>query len=355
MLRSSFWPAKLIWLKRTQPNLFKGVRLWMSPGEWLWRELTGIATCGASMASGTGLLNAETLNWDESLLLRSGVKPGNLLPLDDKPSKPEPGHLAEFPELRGLPWFPALGDGAASNLGCGATHPGLAAINVGTSAAVRIVCKGGRASAPFGLFCYRVDAQRHLIGGAVSNAGNLRAWCLRELRLSDDPAQIERMLARRPAPKHGLTILPFWSAERAPNWEEDRRGLIDGITLDTTALDLLQAITEASYFRIARVTELISAEEQQPPKLIISGGIQRSRVSLRRLANVLNAPLHPNDEPEATLKGGAVYVLEKLSFELPAFRLARPIRPDPRVAEQYARERQCQSGAELRAQAPLPR
>ena len=31
------------------------------------------------------------------------------------------------------------------------------------------------------------------VGGAVSNAGNLRTWCLRELRLPDDPAATQEM------------------------------------------------------------------------------------------------------------------------------------------------------------------
>src|SRR6266478_4856016 len=92
-----------------------------------------------------------------------------------------------FPELREALWFPAIGDGAASNLGSGATKTGLAALNCGTSAAIRLVSRVPQARAPFGLFDYRVDAERALIGGAVSNAGNLRAWCLRELNLPDVP------------------------------------------------------------------------------------------------------------------------------------------------------------------------
>ena len=48
---------------------------------------------------------------------------------------------AAFPELRDVPWYPAIGDGAASNLGSGAVHPGVAAINIGTSAALRVIVR----------------------------------------------------------------------------------------------------------------------------------------------------------------------------------------------------------------------
>jgi gluconokinase len=83
--------------------------------------------------------------------------------------------------------------------------------------------EGRDARAPLGLFCYRVDAERYLVGGAISNAGNLRAWCMRELRLPDDAA-IEAELAKRPGPCVGLTVLPFWTAERAPRWNEEDTG-----------------------------------------------------------------------------------------------------------------------------------
>jgi gluconokinase len=343
MLRTSFWPAKLLWLRRTQPAIVDKVYLWMSPAEWLWREFAGEkATCGLSMASGTGLLNAHTLEWDEAILARCAMAPEKLLPLSDEPQLAPQGHFGDFPELRGVPWFPALGDGAASNLGCGATNPGVVAINVGTSAAVRTVRESGPASAPFGLFCYRVDAKRQLIGGASSNAGNLRAWCLRELRLSDDPVLIEEALARRQTPEHGLTVLSSWNAERAPDWSEDPCGVIHGVTHHTTALDLLQAIVEASYFRIAKIVDMIFAQHAAEPQLIISGGIQRSPSSLQRLADVLNQPLYPNDEPEATLKGAAVYALEKLGVNVPQVALTQIIRPNPSAAGPYAAARQRQ-------------
>jgi len=346
MLRSSFWPAKLVWLRERDAKLFSRVKMWMSPAEWLYHEFVGEAVCGLSMASGTGFFNAHTLKWDEPMLERCDLTENKLHTLSEiSVANARCGRF--FPELKNVPWFPAIGDGAASNLGSGATHPGLAAINVGTSAALRVMRSGGVAQAPFGLFCYRVDEQRYLVGGAVSNAGNLRAWCLRELRLDNfTDAQIEREMARRAAPEHGLLVLPFWSAERAPTWDENRRGLIEGITHNTTALDLLQAITESSYFRIARIAELVLEQEKSAPRFIVSGGIQRSRSSLQRLADVLNLPIYPNDEPEASIAGAAVYVLHKLGFTLLLPRLGRPIRPRSRVAQAYAREREKQARLE---------
>ena len=340
MLRASFWPAKLAWLRRTQPRIFAKVRQWMSPAEWLQLTLSGEAHCALGMAAGTGVFDPTKLAWDRALLAHCEVSPEKFRTLTDAPL-PVGGALAkEFPALAGVPWFPAIGDGAASNLGSGATRPGLAAINVGTSAALRVMRSGRTARAPFGLFCYRVDAERFVVGGAVSDAGNLRAWCIRELRLPNDTA-IETALAARPGPS-SLTVLPFWTSDRAPTWNENATGVIHGISQSTTALDLLQAITEASYQRIARIAELVMSVEPRPPKFIVSGGIRHSPSALQRLADVLGQPVFPNDEMEASIRGAAIYALEKLGRPAPALVLPKPVKPRARYAKMYAEARERQ-------------
>jgi len=345
MLRTSFWPAKLAWLHRADGDTCARVEQWMSPAEWLQLQLAGGANCAIGMATGTGLFNPTSLAWDTEILERLALSPAKLRPLSDEPL-PVAGELAElFPELAGVPWFPAVGDGAASNLGSGATQPGLAAINVGTSAAVRVMREGAVARAPLGLFCYRVDASRYLVGGAVSNAGNLRAWCVRELHLPDDAA-LESALAARQHPVAGLHVLPFWTAERAPAWNEEATGAISGVTQHTTALDLFQAIIEAGYHQIARISELILRDEPRAPRFVVSGGIQQSPQALQRLANVLGEPVHPNEEMEASLRGAAIYAIEKLGWPSPPARFSTAVDPDRDSARLYAEARERQRSLE---------
>jgi gluconokinase len=347
MLRASFWPAKLVWFQRTQRRKFLSVKQWMSPAEWLQLVLAGGANCAIGMASGSGFFNPSKQAWDEVLLQRCDVTPDQLRSVSDEPT-PVGGPLsAQFPELKGVPWFPGLGDGATSNLGSGATRPGLAAINVGTSAALRVMRDRGEVKAPLGLFCYRVDARRFLVGGAASNAGNLRAWCLRELKLPGE-GELEAELAKRPGPDHGLVVLPFWTPERAPTWNEEATGQIHGITQHTTALDLLQAITEATYHRIARIAELVLTTEKTAPKFIVSGGIQRSPAAMQRLADILGQTIYPNDEMEASIRGAAIFALEKLGYPAPEAEVGKPVKPRVKFAKLYAAEREKQRVMEER-------
>ena len=83
MLRASFWPAKLLWLRRTQPKLFRRVVSWVSPAEWIFEKAFGIRGCSHSMASGTGLYDFARRAWDETLLEISGLTSSRLGMLRD--------------------------------------------------------------------------------------------------------------------------------------------------------------------------------------------------------------------------------------------------------------------------------
>ncbi len=351
MLRASFWPAKLRWLARTKPRQFRRVARWQSPSDWLAGLYCdgGADACAYGMATGTGLFNPTTLRWEGDLATRSGIRPEQLCPLSEEPLVLSESTRKRFPALADARWWPAVGDGAASNLGSGATQPGRAAINVGTSAAFRVMNHGGPPRSPLGLFCYRVDARRYVVGGAVSNAGNLRAWCRRELRLPANETTLDHALAARPGPVTSLVTLPFWSAERAPSWREDLSGIVQGLTQNTTAFDILQATTEAVYHRLALIADLSLAGSAA--EVVVSGGILKSTALLQRLADVLGRPVRPSREPEASLRGAAIYALEKTGLGSGVHsdlrRLAGPaVRPRAKYAEQFARERERQQALE---------
>jgi gluconokinase len=253
-----------------------------------------------------------------------------------------------FPELQEAKLFAAIGDGAASNLGCGANVAGRIAINIGTSAAVRMMetsqgqTKG--CSTPFGLFRYAVDLDRTVLGGAVSNAGNLRRWCLRELCVSEAASHTEKTLSRAAAAFGEITVLPFWVNERAPTWPENLRGVIMGLNQATSASQVLRATTCAVFYRLGEILDLIETATGPAKELIVSGGILYSPASVRLLADALGRDIGVSSEPETSLRGAAVYALEHLGHKLTPLRKGKIVRHRPVLAiKHYARrERQAE-------------
>jgi gluconokinase len=345
MLHASFWPAKLMWLRRTRPQLFRRAAKWVSPADWIYHELFGTAVSSASMASATGLYNLARSAWDNELCAACDVDQRQLPMLSQVA---DPSHLPRGVQ-RPLHIFTAVGDGVAGNLGSGADRKDSVAINVGTSAAVRVIQSSRQTKAtrlPLGLFRYVVDEDRSVMGGAVSNAGNLRQWALRELQLKDDPRSTRLVFARGLAARDPLTALPFWSGERAPTWPDRQGGVIDGVTYSTTAADLLRALTCGVFYRLADILDLITAAGAKADCIIISGGIVHSIPEVRLLADAIGHDVEVANEREASLRGAAVYGLQLLGAEILPLPSGALIKHEEKLTDAHLIRRQRQRALE---------
>lgn len=344
VFHSSYFPARLVWLEETQPDLLRRVARWMSPGEYIHQRLFGRSLCSISMASGTGLLNQHQRTWDAELLLALPLRPDQLSPLvelDTRLSGLCPPFASRWPALRDVPWFPAAGDGACSNIGSGCTNPERIALMVGTSGAMRVVCETSRFEIPAGLWCYRVDGARIVLGGALTGGGDLYAWLRELLNLKPrDPDQLEADLAAQDADAHGLTVLPFPAGERSPGWAGHARAAFSGLSFETQPIDVLRAGMEAVAYRFA----LIAREMRELPparEVIASGGaLTASPAWTQIMADVLGRSVTLSAEPEASSRGAALLALESLGAlsrveDAPAA-MGRVFAPDPRRTARYA-------------------
>ncbi len=309
----NFLPAKLLWFRRNFPEIAERVHRWLSFGEYLHLKLLGTTACSISMASGTGLFNHATNDWDDETLEAIGISRTQLSPVVDfEPldfSRPSP--LIPRPLLNSA-WFPALGDGACSNIGCGAIEPETAALMVGTSSVMRVMTTEENVKPPFGLWHYRADRQHHLIGGAQSNGGVVFQWLTETLRLPDD---WEAQIAEMQPDEHGLTILPFLLSERAPEWDASVPSAVIGIRLHHTPLHLLRAFMEAVALRMALIHQLVKQAIPAVNRIIATGGaLVRSRVWTQIFADALGQPIILCLEPEASARGAAIMALKAMGI-----------------------------------------
>jgi gluconokinase len=319
-LHASYWPARLRWHARERPEIAARVARWGSFGEQLETELFGEAATSIAMASGTGVFDQHACAWDPEALAAAGLTMSQLFPLVDRdePRRGLRGAWARrWPRFRATPWFPAVGDGVASNVGSDCTDPSRIALNVGTSAALRIVTPSPGAAVR-GLWRYRVDRRLSITGGATSEGGNLYAWCRDVLQLPDDDA-LEQALATAEPDGHGLTVLPCIAGERAPGWRNGRKAVIAGLTLDATAVEIVQAAMEGVALRLALVYALLAPAAAPDHALVASGGsLGRSPAWRRMIADALGRPLHWSPEAEATSRGAALLALHALGEALAA-------------------------------------
>lgn len=314
LLRTSYWPARLAWLRRSHPDLWRATARFVTLGEYLELRLFGRCRASFSAASWSGLLERRRLQWDAPLLAHLGVEVGQLSSLVDV-DEPLAGlsapYAARWPALRVVPWFPAIGDGAAANIGSGCTDHSRIALTMGTTGAMRAVQRE-TAALPPGLWCYRVDRDHALVGGATSEGGNLYAWLRQTMRLAP-PDEVEAALAAFPPDGHGLTVLPFVAGERSPGWAGDVQATIHGLTLASTPLAILRASLEAVAYRFAVIEQRLCGRVDCNHRLVASGsGLLRSPAWVQIFADVLGRPVVVSAEPEATSRGAALLALRSL-------------------------------------------
>ncbi|HMO80780.1 MAG TPA: gluconokinase [Pyrinomonadaceae bacterium] len=314
-LHPGYWPAKLLWLRKRSTDAWAKTARWISFSDLLTLRLCGSAVTSISMASGTGLFDLRRLTWAPELAKFLNVKPGSLPEIGTEVSSALPllpKWRRRWPRLKDAQFLLSVSDGAANNIGSGAVGKGTAALMLGTSGALRMVYDGDPPDPiPSGLFCYRLDRERVVLGGALSDGGGLYDYLKRLLRVDLSDAAIAQEIARRGPNAHGLTVLPFFAGERSTGYSEFATGSIHGLTMAHDAIDILQASMESVGYRLAEISDQLNSVT--PIKRIIASGgaLKASPVWTQIIADVLGHDIYISAELEASLRGAVLLELEK--------------------------------------------
>lgn len=345
LLHSAYLPAQFSQRRREDPSLPKRIQVISDIGGYLYRQWFGRAMpMSLSLASWSGLLHTARREWHREYARRLlGEEFVEKLPALADYDLAQTGlrreYAARWPALREAPFFLAIGDGAAANIGSGAFDAGRIALTIGTTSAVRAVKAVERLRG--GLWRYLVCADMPLVGGATSEGGNVYQWVMHDLLRESN--SLERELARRLPDCHGLTVLPLLAGERSPGWQPNAAGTIHGIRRNTSRLDILQAHLEAVALRLSLIFERLKTAGAT----VMAGGgaLQSSPAWAQMIADACDSPLQLLAEDEVTARGVALMLRRSLDGQSPADQppqISGVVQPRPEgVARlQAARDRQ---------------
>ena len=299
--------VKLRWLTKDHPDLAAHVVTWLGLKDLVLHHLTGRVVTELSSASGTGLLNLGTRQWDPDAVLAAGIRTHQLpevLPTTAYlPLAPEPARRSGIPV--GTPVVVGAADGPLGNLGTGATAPGVAGLSIGTSGAIRLMTDRPYADPTGRLFCYALTDDLWAVGSAVSNGGSVVRWA--GSVLGDASTSDEALLALAdtvPAGSDGLVMLPFLLAERGPLWNGDLRGAYLGLRADHRRGHLVRAAVEGVGRQLATVREALEAVGPVT-SVRATGGVFRAPLWRAVTAAALDRPLVVTGAAEGTALGAA--------------------------------------------------
>jgi len=352
--------VKLAWWHATDPATLRDTPRWGGVKEIL---LGGLAREGfvvdLSIASGTGLYDLHERRWDPEALDIAGITTGQLAEVVPTTTalRLNPGVAAAAGLPPDTPLIIGAADGPLANLGVGATPPGVAAVSLGTSGALRTVVGAPTADKAGRLFCYALTEDRWVLGGAVNNAGSVVRWAGQTMAQGfarpgaegeDADARDAALLAEAAgvAPgSDGLLCLPYLLGERAPWWRGGMRGAYLGLRREHGRAHLVRAAVEGVCQQLALVRDTFAAEGIPMTEVRATGGAVASELWVGVLAAALDLPVAIADTPEGTAMGACLLGLHAtghlpdLDQAAALVDISAPTRPDPDDAALYRRLR----------------
>lgn len=338
--------CKIGWLSIHHTALFRRAEKFISIKEYIWFKLFGQFEVDHSVGSSTGLMDLEKCCWYARALQVANIEVGQLSSLvSTNFYRLLPSSIPGLEGVSaGIPIVIGATDGCLANLGTGAVEPGIAALTIGTSGAVRVAGKNSRFNEEAMTFSYRLDEQIYINGGPVNNGGIALKWHLKNILqkvqlFEEDYTSALNAIEYVEPGADGLLFLPYLQGERAPVWDAKSSGMWVGLKLLHTSAHLTRAVIEGICFALEDVLYAIQRSGQEIKRIHVSGGFVISTIWLQILADITGKELVLVSSEDASAIGAALLAARaielKEQYPLPDIQQAQRIYPDSHSHERY--------------------
>lgn len=321
---TGFQLAKLVWMRREEPENFARTEHVLLPKDYLGFVLTSEMAAEPSDASGTNCFHLESKTWDEEVLGRLDLSP-DLFPTI-APSHEVIGTLKrEVAEEVGLPEVPVIagaGDNAAAatGLGLGSKNMERGSVSLGTSGVVFAPLAEPKPD-PSGrvhLFAH-ADGGYNLLGVTLAAAGSLD-WYRRTFAPGKSFSELTELASESEPGANGVTFKPYLAGERTPHMNPNLRGSWTGLSLATTQADVVRAILEGVAFSLKDALEVMSPSQLK--EALATGGGAQSDFWLQMVTDVLGLPLDKPAQNQGAAYGAALLALQGVGQVASAFEVS---------------------------------
>ena len=274
----------------------------------IWR-LTGgrVHVTDVSNASRTLLFNIHTLQWDDELLRLLDV-PRAMMP-DVRSSSEVYGQTD--PEVFGaaVPIAGDAGDQQAALFGQACFEPGSAKNTYGTGCFMLLNTGSKPVPSEKGLLttvAWKIGSQTtYALEGSVFVAGAAVQWLRDGLKAINSSPDVEKLMAQVPD-TDGVYLVPAFVGLGAPYWDPRARGVIVGLTRNTSMAHVARAAVDAMAYQTRDVLEAMQSESRLPLKTLkVDGGAASNAMLLQFQADLLNVTVRRPVVAETTALGAA--------------------------------------------------
>ena len=301
---------KLKWMLKHEPERYARTDMFLLIKEYIIYKLSGRMVGEYSAQSCSGYFNIKTGAWDEDILAYAGIDPVKLPELHDSQyvvggmcaaAKEETGITSDVRVVNGLL------DQCASLIGAGAIDDTQITETTGTVLAIGATLNEFDGSTPDMLVLRHGLKDKFLALPNCSTAGVLLKWFRDEfMPEGSDYGTINREIAARGRAESGLLLLPHFAGYLSPVNNAQARGVLYGLSMDTTRCDVAHAIMEGVGFLLRENLELLERHGISSKRVISLGGGAKSPIWLNIKANICRREMLTLEDDESTALGCAI-------------------------------------------------
>lgn len=313
MIATGYTASKILWFKQQHPESWSRLHTVLLPHDYLNFWLTGARVAEYGDASGTGLLNVRTREWDRhvvDLIDDSGRLWQALPPLHS--AETCIGTLrAEAAERLGLSTSTRVSTGGGDNM--------MAAIGSGNIAHGTVTMSLGTSGTLFAWADAPVIGESEMIASFCSSTnGWLPLICTMNVTsattavqslLDEDIAGFNALLQQAAPGAGGVEMLPFFNGERVPQLPHARASLHNLDSDNFTRANLCMAVVESATYGLRYGIELFRQQGIDAHEIRLTGGGARSARWRQIVADVMGCPVVCLNAKETAALGGAIQAM----------------------------------------------
>jgi xylulokinase len=339
-----FTAPKLGWVREHEPDVFAQVKTVLLPKDYVRLCMTGDKASDMSDSAGTLWMDVAKRDWSDVMLGATGLDRSHMPQLfegNQRTGKLSPA-IATAWGMDPVSVIAGGGDNAAGAVGVGVVNPGEAFLSLGTSG-VLFLANSGYSSNPAGgvhSFCHALPGRWHQMS-VILSAASCVDWASK-LCGFQDAAALYAAIEARGVPSTSEMFLPYLSGERTPHNDPDAKGVLFGLTHESDAAAIGQAVLEGVAFAFRDGMDALTDSGAPVDTITVIGGGARSAYWGKILASVLGRPLIYRDGGEVGPALGAARLAQLMKTGgpieeiCPAPPILSVIEPDDRLSDAYA-------------------
>ena len=273
----------------------------------IWKLTKGkVHATDATNACRTMLFNITKNKWDKDIV-KSLKIPKKILP-EVKDSSDNFGYTDKSITGKPYPINGVVGDQQAATIGQSCFTSGSVKSTYGTGAFILMNTGNKKIYSKNKLLttiCYRIKGKTtYALEGSIFIAGAGVQWLRDKIKIISKASKTEKIVNKLKS-NNGVYLVPAFTGLGAPYWNPNARGIICGLTRDTSQNEIIRATPESVAYQSYDLFNAMKNDGLKPSLIKVDGGMVKNKWFCQFLSNVINTKVIRPKVQETTALGAA--------------------------------------------------